>query len=230
VFLTELLPSDRSPIVVHGHKQSEMLVAFLAALKSGHAYVPVEAGLPAERIRRIIDKSAARCVLCVEALPSGAEGVRIVSPDELKAVLGAADGRRLPPSACVGADENVYIIFTSGSTGEPKGVQITGACLASFLEWAITLAPFPDGARLLNQAPFSFDVSVMDLYLGLTTGGTVYSVDKELSTNPIALLDVIQRWKVNLWVSTPSFARALPEDGAVWRADRRSDLDVLVRR
>ncbi|MDB4956489.1 MAG: D-alanine-activating enzyme [Myxococcales bacterium] len=205
-YLTEVLPSDRGPIVVHGHKQSEMLVAFLAALKSGHAYVPVDSSLPVERIRRIVERSAARCVVSVAPLPSGVEAEMIVSQNELHAILQAADGRQPAAAARVAAEENVYIMYTSGSTGEPKGVQITGTCLSSFVEWATTLAPFPDATRFLNQAPFSFDLSVMDLYLSLTTGGTLFSVDKELSSNPSALLEMLQRWKIEVWVSTPSFA------------------------
>ncbi|MDB4953697.1 MAG: D-alanine--poly(phosphoribitol) ligase subunit 1 [Myxococcales bacterium] len=206
VFLTQILPNDRGPIAVYGHKQSEMLVAFFAALKSGHAYVPVEASLPIERIRRIIESSAARCVVSVAALPSGVEVEHIVLPEELRTIITDADGRRPPAAAHVTAEENVYIMFTSGSTGEPKGVQITGACLSSFLDWATTLFPIPDATRFLNQAPFSFDVSVMDIYVALTNGGTVFSVDKAMLSNPILLLESLQRWKIDVWSSTPSFA------------------------
>ena len=77
----------------------------------------------------------------------------------------------------------VYTIFTSGSTGEPKGVQIEYASLVEFAEWMVSLNGAGQGQEWLNQAPFSFDLSVMAIYPCLTSGGTLNLVDKDMIKN-----------------------------------------------
>ncbi|HEY3365862.1 MAG TPA: D-alanine--poly(phosphoribitol) ligase subunit DltA [Symbiobacteriaceae bacterium] len=180
--------ADRTPVVVRGHKEPEMLVAFLAAVKAGRPYVPVDLSIPEDRVRRIVASAGARRVLEANDLPAGLPGGR---PDE---------------TGWVGPDDVFYIIYTSGSTGEPKGVQITRSCLESFVNWTLGEHRFEGGETFLNQAPFSFDLSVMDLYLSLATGGTLFSLEKPVIENPRRLFSVLAGSGVTTWVSTPSFA------------------------
>jgi D-alanine--poly(phosphoribitol) ligase subunit 1 len=72
---------------------------------------------------------------------------------------------------------------------------------------------FSEGEVFLNQAPFSFDLSVMDLYCSLTTGGTLFSISRDLIENPKKLYRALESSGVTTWVSTPSFAQmCLVED------------------
>jgi len=106
------------------------------------------------------------------------------------------------------AEDLWYIIFTSGSTGEPKGVMITRRCLESFLSWTLEEQRFAQSTEVfLNQAPFSFDLSVMDLYSSLATGGTLFSITQEQVAEPRRLFESLGGSGVTVWVSTPSFAR-----------------------
>jgi D-alanine--poly(phosphoribitol) ligase subunit 1 len=108
----------------------------------------------------------------------------------------------------VEGDDPFYVIFTSGSTGEPKGVVITLANLTAFVDWMLGEQRFAESTEtFLNQAPFSFDLSVMDLYLSLVTGGTLFSVNKDDIANLKSLYEKFTRSEITTWVSTPSFAQ-----------------------
>jgi D-alanine--poly(phosphoribitol) ligase subunit 1 len=186
--LARALPADRSPIAVIGHKEPELLIAFLGAVKAGHPYVPIESAVPAQRLERIV--TAAGCSLRL-------------TPESVAALAERNDPR---PDMPLGLADPYYIMFTSGSTGEPKGVVITQACLASFLEWMLAEHTFQPGETFLNQVSYSFDVSVMDTYVSLLTGGTVVSIGRDDVSNPKQLYRSLRASNVTNWVSTPSFA------------------------
>ncbi len=186
------------PVAIHGHKEPEMLVAFLAAVKCGRAYVPMDASIPQARVAKIVEGSGAAMVLS----PGRVAEVLSARPSEQGQSQGTDGLRR------VEAVDPFYILFTSGSTGEPKGVVITLANLTSFTDWLLGEHAFSEqGETFLNQAPFSFDLSVMDLYASLLTGGTLVCVTKEELANLKLLYERLAASGVTCWVSTPSFAQ-----------------------
>ncbi len=189
-YLTERFGDDRSPIAVLGHREPEMLIAFLGAVKSCRPYVPLDTALPQQRIDKILATSRAALVLTPE-------DVRQLPESQMRC-----------PSRGLQGDGPFYVLFTSGSTGEPKGVIITLACLEHFVTWMLAEHRFTEfGEVFLNQAPFSFDLSVMDLYCSLATGGTLFSISRDLIANPKELYRALTSSGVTTWVSTPSFAQ-----------------------
>jgi D-alanine--poly(phosphoribitol) ligase subunit 1 len=101
-----------------------------------------------------------------------------------------------------------YVVFTSGTTGVPKGVAVPRAALAHFASWLLASHRFaPGGETFLNQAPFGFDLSVMDVYGALLTGGTLFSITREEIADPRRLFRRLDGAPLTTWVSTPSFAR-----------------------
>ena len=184
------LGDDYSPVAVLGHKEPEMLIAFLGAVKSGRPYVPIDTSIPAQRVERIVAAAHAALTLTPET-------VACVTPSETHV--------RVPQ---IQPNDPFYILFTSGSTGEPKGVVITLQNLSTFVRWMHAEHAFTEpGETFLNQAPFSFDLSVMDLYLSLTSGGTLFSISKEEISNLPKLYKALAKSGVTTWVSTPSFAQ-----------------------
>ena len=195
-YLTKRFGDDRRPIAVLGHREPEMLIAFLGAVKSGRPYVPIDIALPQTRIDQILASSNAALTL---------------TPDQIRQF---STGELGAPTIPVEKNDPFYILFTSGSTGEPKGVIITLACLEHFISWMLAEQQFSKRAEVfLNQAPFSFDLSVMDLYCSLATGGTLFSISRDLIENPKKLYSALASSDVTTWVSTPSFAQmCLVED------------------
>ncbi|MCL4529694.1 MAG: D-alanine--poly(phosphoribitol) ligase subunit DltA [Chloroflexi bacterium] len=190
--LTQTLPNDHSPVAVLGHKEPEMLIGFLGAVKSGHPYIPLDTSLPSQRVETIIETAKASLLL---------------TPEKIQSLIKEKNASKVEIRRP--ALENAwYIIFTSGSTGEPKGVVITRGCLESFVDWILGEQNFAEAKEtFLNQAPFSFDLSVMDLYSSLASGGTLFSLTKDQISEPKLLYQTLAESNVSVWVSTPSFAR-----------------------
>jgi D-alanine--poly(phosphoribitol) ligase subunit 1 len=189
-FLECTLEDDASPVVVIGHKEPEMLLGFLGAVKTGHPYVPLDASLPERRVEQVIEIAGARVVLTVEAIRS------------------ALSNPLIPQAKRLDRHDPYYVMFTSGSTGEPKGVVVTLGNLTSFVEWMLAEFDFANGREVyLNQAPFNFDLSVMDTYSSLVTGGTLVSTTASEISDPPRLFQSLGASGVTTWVSTPSFAQ-----------------------
>lgn len=194
-----------TPVIVYGHKNPLMIVCFIACVKSGRAYCPVDTNVPLSRVQAIADEVRPEMILATEELDIKAS--RIVCLKDIQTVIENGF-EKISVDKYVHADDVFYIIFTSGSTGTPKGVQITRNCLDNFIKWAVSLGNgISDDMDhiFLNQAPFSFDLSVMDLFLCLYTGGTLWALSKSVQNDTKFLYNSLKKSHANVWVSTPSF-------------------------
>jgi D-alanine--poly(phosphoribitol) ligase subunit 1 len=199
------LPDDQSPVLVKGHKDPEMLIGFLGAVKSGHPYIPIDSSIPPGREEAIRVTSKATLTLTPGTINRLAHAPRIFKKEL--------------PLRSPSPDDPWYIIFTSGSTGEPKGVVITRECLEDFVTWMMEEQCFNQNSEVfLNQAPYSFDLSVMDLYLSLATGGSLYNLTREEIAEPRDLFQSLGRSNATIWVSTPSFAKLCLMEGSFSRS------------
>lgn len=209
-YIEEKMGSDKSPVVVYGHKQPYMIIFFLACVRSGRAYCPEDISVPEDRVKSIIERTGCGIILTAEKehdVLSGAaaEVIDINKAEEIE----AAQPEMIAEEKAVSGSDTFYIIFTSGSTGTPKGVQISADDLDSFTSWSVHLGYGPEdkkGAVFMNQAPFSFDLSVMDLYTSLASGGTLKTIDRKTQDDMSALMKTFTESHLNYWISTPSFA------------------------
>ena len=213
-YLHETLPVNNDPVIVYGHKSPLMLASFLGCMRSGHAYVPIDAySVPKERVASIAgqirEKAGNVAVLASLPLPESAEGsldVMLTPPLALRDI--ANQGIPYNDEKTAISDEDLmYVIFTSGSTGSPKGVQVTASCVDNFYPWALEFSQIDKpGMGFLNQAPFSFDLSVYELTMALASGGTLLCLEKETLDHPADMLSFLNKVHPDIWVSTPSFA------------------------
>ena len=205
--------STKTPVVVFGHKNPLMIACFLGSVLSGRGYCPIDSSTPLERVSDIVSNIKPELIFAFDDLNTLKTDAKVTTLGDIEAVAG--NTAKMPTEEEINnlpgikEDDVWYIIFTSGSTGKPKGVQITAANLRGFIDWGVTLLPNKDKDEQLtfmNQAPFSFDLSVMDTYLSLYTGGNLVLLNKETTGDMKCLMKTLSVSKINVWVSTPSFA------------------------
>jgi amino acid adenylation domain-containing protein len=195
----------------------DVIVAILAVLKSGAAYVPVDPAYPADRIGFMLAESGPAAVLTTAAVAAGLPGglpVLVLDDPATAAVLAGLDGENLPGAA--GPQDVAYVIFTSGSTGRPKGIMVEHAGVVSLACWAVAAFGTGELSRVLASTSLSFDVSVFEVFGTLAAGGCL-----ELVPNVLALAErgTAGPWRGSLISAVPSaLAHVLATPGVQARA------------
>ena len=207
VWIAKNSQDRKRPVIVYGHKNPYMVVCFLACAKAGRSYVPQDICIPVSRVDETVLSVEPELTFVVEGDYQTEIGM-VIGKEKIEEIVKQETNETdvLQPLT---KDEVWYIIFTSGSTGKPKGVEITRDCLSHYLDWSVQLGSTMEekgGAHFMNQAPFSFDLSVMDLYTSLVCGGTLYTMDKKMQSDYSEMLGFLEQSEIEIWVSTPSFA------------------------
>ncbi|MCG6498026.1 non-ribosomal peptide synthetase [Kitasatospora sp. A2-31] len=161
----------------------ETLVAVLAVLKAGAAYLPIDLTHPGERIAYTLADAQPLCVLttteAAAQLPATGHPHLLLDGPETVAALAALPAHELTDadrSAPLSLRNPAYVIYTSGSTGRPKGVVVEHHSLDAYLAWAREAYGSVAG-RALVHSPVSFDLTVTGLFAPLTSGGTVQLIE-----------------------------------------------------
>ncbi|SCF27446.1 amino acid adenylation domain-containing protein [Micromonospora purpureochromogenes] len=153
-------------------RSPELLVAVLAVLKSGAAYVPVDTGYPAGRIAYLLADAEPTLVLALPETAALVPAGAVVLDGEVGADQADGDLTDADRAAPLRPEHPAYVLYTSGSTGRPKGVVVEHRAVAAYLAWARDAYPGLAGTALL-PSPVSFDLTVTGLLGPLTAGGTV---------------------------------------------------------
>ncbi|MEA3013360.1 MAG: hypothetical protein QOD42_1905 [Sphingomonadales bacterium] len=156
-------------IGIHMERSLDLIVALLAVLKTGAAYVPLDPTYPAQRLAHMVADAQIAFVVTGAARPPLECDLVPLSP---AADDAAGEGGALP-KARADLDATAYLIYTSGSTGRPKGVMNAHRGVANRLLWMQQAYPIGPGDRVLQKTPISFDVSVWELFWPLMTGATL---------------------------------------------------------
>ncbi|MEU6776075.1 non-ribosomal peptide synthase/polyketide synthase [Streptomyces sp. NPDC046759] len=199
-------------------RTADLVVALLAVLKSGAAYLPVDPGYPAERVAFLLEDVRPDAVITgaetAARLPGGPftriplddPGAFAAPPDPVSD--GERHGTLLP-------DHPAYVIHTSGSTGRPKGVVVTHASVLALTDWAAAEFTGRGLEHVVASTSLNFDVSVFEIFSPLLCGGRV-----EVVRDLLALADRTEPWHAGLLSAVPSaLGRLLAEDAVQVSAD-----------
>jgi amino acid adenylation domain-containing protein len=196
----------------------EMLVAQLAVLKAGGAYLPVDPDYPVDRVRFILQDAAPQLALSTEEiaprLADAAGDVRRLTVESLE--RDAADGSPVGDAdraAPLRVDHPAYVIYTSGSTGRPKGVVVTHRGLAAFAASCVERFAVDARSRVLSFSSPSFDASVLELCMAVGAGAALVVPP----AGPLvgeALVDVLSRREVSHALVPPAALASVPAQAA----------------
>ncbi|WP_433400531.1 amino acid adenylation domain-containing protein [Streptomyces sp. CA-146814] len=160
-------------------RSTPMLVAIYAALKAGGAYLPVDPTLPRERVDYILGHSRTTLVVTTEETRDVVAGHEVL---DISAGDTESDGGDLEPVS--GPGNLAYVIYTSGSTGKPKGVMVEHRAIVNRLWWMQRAYPLGGDDVILHKTPFTFDVSVWEIFWWSFAGAAVATLPNGDEKNP----------------------------------------------
>ena len=179
----------------------DLVVALLAVMKSGAAYLPLDPSHPPERRETILADSDAKILITDQK--EGASGVcpeLILETERIN--IGRQSDDNLPVE--IRPHDLAYVIYTSGSTGEPKGVQVEHGNLTNFLATMQKRPGLSATDLLLAVTTVTFDIAGLELWLPLTTGALLILVDRDEAADAHQLIEVLEKSGVTVMQATPS--------------------------
>ncbi|RSO29628.1 non-ribosomal peptide synthetase [Streptomyces sp. WAC 06725] len=192
-------------------RSADLVVAMLAVLKSGRAYVPLDPSLGRARAATVIAECGARILLSTGAeadaldLPAGVTVIDVTDrPGPGRTADRAADG-----TATAGPESLCYVIYTSGSTGTPKGVAVPHRSVVDLCQWHHKRFAFTSADRSALVCSQSFDASVLEIWPALTAGASVVIADDTVRTDPLTLARWYARERVTFSILPTALGEAL---------------------
>jgi amino acid adenylation domain-containing protein/non-ribosomal peptide synthase protein (TIGR01720 family) len=193
----------------------EMVVALLATLKAGAAYLPLDPDYPQARITQMLDDAAPVVVLTSGELFSNLpqrNGTRLLSIDSIALQSELAKAPAHDPAVALLPQHPAYAIYTSGSTGKPKGAVISHQAIVNRLLWMQAEYGLEADDRVLQKTPFSFDVSVWEFFWPLLTGATLVMARPGGHQDPHYLASLIPELSVTTVHFVPSMLHAFLQE------------------
>jgi amino acid adenylation domain-containing protein len=170
-------------------RSAAMVMAELAVMKAGGAYLPLDPAYPGERLAHILNDAQAPVMITTrhlsERLPAGKW--RVITLDGEAAEISRQPAT--PPASFAAPDDLAYVIYTSGSTGRPKGIEITHRSLLNLVFWHRRTFQITPADRATQISSPGFDAAVWELWPYLTAGASVHVADETTRTTPEALRD-----------------------------------------
>ncbi|MBN1172523.1 MAG: amino acid adenylation domain-containing protein, partial [Micromonosporaceae bacterium] len=198
-----------------------LLPALLGVLMAGCAYLPMEPSHPTERLKGMLCDAGVRQVVTTSLLADHvpvADDRTILTVDTCRAAIAAQSPT--PPAVSITPDSLAYVMFTSGSTGHPRGAGITHRAIINRLYWMQEELPLEHADRVLHKTPYTFDVSVWELFWPLIAGAGVVIAASGGHKDPEYLARLIDRERVTVAHFVPSMLEEFLEHPELLGLDR----------
>jgi amino acid adenylation domain-containing protein len=206
--LRQLGAGPEQRVAVFMERTCDMVVALLAVLKAGAAYVPLDPTYPEERLALILENTGWPLVVTQQSVAERIDPRRQVVLDRDQAVIDGCPAE--DPCVAMNPLALAYLIYTSGSTGRPKGVAITHRSAVSLIAWAGRSFTAAELARVVAATSICFDLSVFELFVPLCHGGSVL-----LAANALEIPSLPASWRPTLLNTVPAAMAELVRLGAV---------------
>ncbi|GGH69009.1 hypothetical protein GCM10008014_52020 [Paenibacillus silvae] len=192
-------------------RSSELVIALLAVLRAGAAYVPLAPDYPNERLTYICDNARIQTVLLQNKNNNRLNSLfaqPVYLEEEGEQITAESSDA---PAVTVNGKDTAYILYTSGSTGRPKGVKISHEAITNHMHWMNHEFPMSGADAVLQKTSMNFDASVWEFYAPLTTGARLVMAEPEKHADPDYLLDMIHKENITTLQVVPTMLQALVE-------------------
>ncbi len=207
-------PGERVGVCLE--RSLDLVVALVGILASGAAYVPLDPSLPPRRLADMVEDGGVRLLVTrhTEHASRGSAFAAAGHTVFIDAMVWQADDT-VPPLAQLGHESDpAYVIFTSGSTGRPKGAINAHRGIVNRLLWMQEAYALQPGERVLQKTPFSFDVSVWELFWPLAVGATLVVAKPDGHRDSAYLAALVQRERIDVMHFVPSMLRFFLDEPA----------------
>ena len=193
-----------SLVAVCFERSLEMVMSFLAVLKAGGAYLPIDSSYPAEKLSAMLEDAAPQVLLTQDRLAAGLpkHNAEVIRVDKDWALIALQQSDNL--AAVVVPDNLAYVIFTSGSTGKPKGVMVTHGNVVRLLKSTEPWFDFDERDVWTMFHSYAFDFSVWEIWGSLMTGGRLVLVPYWVTRSPQDFYNLLAQEKVTVLNQTPA--------------------------
>jgi amino acid adenylation domain-containing protein len=210
------------------------VISLLGILKADAIYVPIDPKAPQDRAEKIINDCTPKAVICdSHTLARISQSVsQIKNPPKVLAFESLKKAEAISHCRFVCQEEiaefpsdtpdyqNVdtdiaYILYTSGSTGNPKGVMISHLNIRNYVDWAVECFGITHDDKILNSAPFHFDMSVFDIFTSLKAGARLCVVPDGFLLFPSALIKYIEEEETTIWKAIASLLMYVARTGSL---------------
>ncbi len=203
------------------NRSVDTIAILLGIIKSGKAYIPLDPTFPMERLRYIVTHSQTTTLICDPAYAYfDSESVHTITTDQLlqESAKLTVDHYSFAPMAT----DTAYIIYTSGSTGAPKGVEVGHRSLLNFLRSIRTTMRMQPTDTLYAVTTYSFDISILEFFVPLVSGASVFIASNETLGVTQEVIDEIATVQPTMIQATPSFFQLLYNAG--WQGSSSSTI------